>query len=133
NRDPMPTPETAVARMPVVSGDVDPLVSPPSPSEARTLVHEFMLEYEARDAERVAALFAPQASDNEHEGVNAIRAAYVETFGRLSDVVVSVPQITTELHGERLAVSGPVRITYRDSAGTPGEMRGTAEWEIARQ
>ena len=133
NRDAMPTPETAAARMPVVSEDPDPLVTPPSPSEARGLVHSFMLAYEARDAERMAALFAPGASDNEHRGVGAIRAAYAEAFGQLTDVVVSVPQITTEMRGERLSVSGPVHITYRDAAGTPGEMRGTAVWEIARQ
>ncbi len=133
NRDPVPTPETAVARMPVVSADADPLVTPPSPAEARTLVHEYMLAYEARDPERIAALFAPAASDNDHEGVGAIRAAYAQAFGRLTDVVVSVPLITTEVRGERLALSGPIRVTYRDADGTSGEMRGTAEWEIARQ
>jgi len=133
NRDAIPTPETAIARMPVVSADVDPLVSPPSPSEARTLVHEFMLAYEARDADRLAALFAPDAHDNDEEGVAAIRAAYARTFGRLTDVVVSVPQITTEVRGERLALSGPMRVSYRDAAGAPGEVRGTAEFEIARQ
>jgi ketosteroid isomerase-like protein len=133
NRDAMPTPETAIARMPVVSDDVDPLVTPPSPSEARAIVHEFMLAYEARDAERLASLFAPQASDNEHEGVAAIRAAYEDAFSALTDVSVTVPQIVSQLQGERLALSGPLRISYRDAGGTPGEVRGTAQWEIARQ
>jgi general secretion pathway protein A len=132
NRDTLPTPETAAGRMPVVSDDVDPLVTAPSPSEARALVHEFMLAYEARDAERLASLFAPDASDNEHEGIGAIRAAYQEAFTQLADVTVAVPQIAERLNGERLELSGPMRITYRDVDGTAGEVRGSAEWEIAR-
>jgi general secretion pathway protein A len=132
NRDALPTPETAIAQLPVVSDDVDPLVTAPSPAEARALVHEFMLAYEARDAERLAGLFAPDASDNEHEGVGAIRAAYAEAFSHLADVTVAIPQIAARLNGERLELTGPLRITYRDGVGTLGELRGSAEWEIAR-
>jgi type II secretory pathway predicted ATPase ExeA len=128
-----PTPETAVARMPVVSSDEDPLVTTPSEAEARTLVHEFLLAYEGRDAARLASLFAPDASDNDHHGVPAIREEYARTFQNVSDVTIDVPQILTAFRGERLTVSGPVVIAYRDATGTRTELRGTAQWEIARQ
>lgn len=128
-----PTPETAVARMPVVSSDEDPLVSTPSEAEARALVHEFMLAYEGRDAARLAGLFAPDATENDHHGVPAIRDEYARTFQGLTEVTISVPQISTALNGERLTVSGPLVIAYRDASGTRTEVRGTAQWEIARQ
>jgi len=132
NRDGTPTPETAVAHMPVVTGDDDPLVSTPSPVEARALVHEFLLAYEARDAARVAALFAADGVDNDHHGVEAIRSEYARTFEQLSDVTVTVPQIDSVPHGERLTLSGPIIVGYRDATGERGELRGTAQWEIAR-
>jgi general secretion pathway protein A len=131
--DGTPTPETAVARMPVVSGDDDPLVTTASLPEAKALVHQFMLAYEARDPERLSRLFAADASENDHHGVGAIRDEYARTFDRLSDVSMSVPNISTEMNGERLTITGPLVITYRDAAGARTELRGTAHWEIARQ
>jgi hypothetical protein len=46
---------------------------------------------------------------------------------------MSVPNISTEMNGERLTITGPLVITYRDAAGARTELRGTAHWEIARQ
>jgi general secretion pathway protein A len=132
NRDGTPTPETVVAHMPVVTADADPLVTTASPAEARALVHEFQLAYEARDAARVAALFAADGVDNDQRGVEAIRSEYARTFQRLSDVTVTVPQIDSVLHGERLTLTGPIIVGYRDATGERGELRGTAQWEIAR-
>jgi general secretion pathway protein A len=130
NRDGTSLPETAVAQIPVVTDDGEPM-APPSASEARSLVHEFMLAYEARNADRLAALFAPEASDNGREGLEAIRAAYAATFASMRDVTMVVPRVETVARGDRVAVSGPVVITYRDETGGQGELRGTAEWEIA--
>lgn len=133
NHTTTPTPETAVAQMPVVSVDDDPLVTPPSEPEARALVHEFMLAYEARDAARLAALFASEGSENGHAGPGAIRAEYARTFDGVREVTVDVPRIATELRDERVTITGPVVITYRDDAGAVTERRGTAQWEIARE
>jgi general secretion pathway protein A len=125
-------PETAVAQMPVVTADDDPVVVP-SNAEARALVHEFLIAYEARDAAGIAALFAADGVDNDEQGAEAIRAAYERVFAALSDVTVAVPHVDSQLQGERLTVTGPIVVTYRDAAGAQGELRGTAQWEIARQ
>ena len=133
NRDAVPTPETAVAHMPVVTADDDPLVTLPSSAEARALVHEFLLAYEARDATRLASLFDADGIDNEQHGTEAIRSEYERTFAQLSDLTVVVPQIDSQLHGERLTITGPMVVAYRGTAGELNELRGTAQWEIARK
>jgi hypothetical protein len=110
-----------------------PVLSAPSAPEARALVHDFLLAYEARDAGRVASLFAPDAIDGDRRGASAIRAGYERTFAELADVLFAVPRIDTTPRGERLALSGPVVITFLDKTGTRGARRGTAEWEIVRR
>jgi general secretion pathway protein A len=132
NVDGRSMPETAVAHMPVIAADDDPLMLP-SATEARALVHEFMIAYEARDAASIAALFTADGVDNDQQGTDAIRAAYERVFADLTNVTVDVPHIDSQPHGERLTVTGPIVVTYRDGAGTEGELRGTAQWEIARQ
>jgi general secretion pathway protein A len=132
NRDATPTPETVVAHVPVVSEDANPQVTAASPGEARALVHEFLLAYEARDATRVAGLFAADATENDRIGADEIRADYERRFAAVRDVSVTVPRIDTALRGERLTITGPIVVAYRDQKGTMIETRGTAQWEIAR-
>lgn len=132
NHDASPTPETVIARVPVVSADANPLVTAASAAEARALVHEFLLAYEARDAARLTDLFAADGSDNDRTGTDAIRADYERRFAGLRDVTVTVPRIDTALRGERLTMTGPISVAYRDASGTLVEVRGTAQWEIAR-
>jgi hypothetical protein len=118
----------------MTAGGVPPAVlSAPSTPEARALVHEFVLAYEARDAGRIADLFAPDATDDDRRGSTAIRAEYERTFARLADVVWAVPRIETTPRGDRVAIAGPVVITFLDRTGTRGARRGTAEWEIVRR
>ncbi len=95
-------------------------------------MHEFLLAYEARDAGRLAGLFTADATENDHTGVEEIRADYERRFAGLRDVTVTVPTIDTALSGERLTITGPLIVAYRDPAGAHLEVRGTAHWEIAR-
>jgi general secretion pathway protein A len=124
-----PTPVFGVAP----GGQPAAVLTAPTPPEARALVHEFLLAYEARDAGRVANLFAPDATDGAERGTSAIRASYERTFADLADVLFAVPRIDTIPRGERLSLTGPVVITYLDKTGTRGARRGTAEWEIVRR
>jgi len=136
-----PTPPVAEATMPgepapapVVADAPDPgPPEPPSLPEARAVVHDFIIAYESLDAERVADLFASDAVDNGHTGVDAIRASYEQTFDRLSDVDCTVPRVETSLRGDRLALASPFIVAYRDKTGAAGALHGTAEWEIARR
>jgi general secretion pathway protein A len=105
----------------------------PSAAEARAVVHQFILAYEARDVARLLALFSPEATSNEHQGVDAIRADYQRTFARVEDPTVTVPEIDLASWGDRMVVSGPMVISYRERGGAPGEQRGKAEWEIMRR
>ena len=132
NVDGRSMPETAVAHMPVIAADDDPLMLP-SATEARALVHEFMIAYEARDAAGIAALFTADGVDNDQQGVDAIRSAYERVFADLTDVTIAVPHVDSQPQGERLTITGPIVVSYRDATGAQGELRGTAQWEIARQ
>ena len=128
-----PIPVTALAQLPVVTADEDPLVTVPTGAEARALVHEFLIAYEARDAVRLADLFATDGVENDNQGTAAIRSDYERTFADLSDVTIDVPHIDSQLHGERLTITGPIVMAYRQRSGESGELRGTAQWEIARK
>jgi hypothetical protein len=131
--DQRPIPETAIAKLPVVTADDDPLVTVATGAEARQLVHEFLVAYEARDAGRLADLFATDGFENDNQGTAAIRSDYERTFADLSDVTVEVPHIDSQLHGERFTITGPIVVAYRQRTGESGELRGTAQWEIARK
>jgi hypothetical protein len=131
--DQHPIPETAIAKLPVVTADDDPLVTVATGAEARQLVHEFLVAYEARDAGRLADLFAADGVENESQGTAAIRSDYERTFADLSDVTIDVPHIDSQLHGERMTITGPIVVAYRQRTGESGELRGTAQWEIARK
>jgi ketosteroid isomerase-like protein len=128
-----PMPETAIAQLPVVTADEDPLVTVPTGAEARALVHEFLVAYEARDAARLAALFAADGFENDNQGTAAIRSDYERTFADLSDVTIDVSHIDSQLNGERLTITGPIVVAYRQRSGESKEVRGTAQWEIARK
>jgi hypothetical protein len=131
--DQYPVPETAIAKLPVVTADEDPLVTVATGAEARALVHEFLVAYEARDAARLAELFATDGFENDTQGTAAIRSDYERTFADLSDVTVDVPRIDSQLRGERMTITGPIVVAFRQRTGEAGELRGTAQWEIARK
>jgi ketosteroid isomerase-like protein len=93
-------------------------------------VHQFLLAYESRDVERLIALFAPDAVADAREGREAIRADFERAFAGVTDVVVSVPRIDVAERGDRLDVTGPLVVSYRERDGALGRLRGTGRWEI---
>jgi hypothetical protein len=128
-----PMPETAIAQLPVVTADEDPLVTVPTGAEARALVHEFLVAYEARDAARLAALFAADGFENDNQGTAAIRSDYERTFADLADVTIDVPHIDSQLNGERMTITGPIVVAFRERGGEPKECAAPRKWEIARK
>jgi hypothetical protein len=104
-----------------------------SSGEAAALIDEFRAAYEARDVERLVQLFAADASENGVRGVEAIASSYRLRFPRFSEVRYAMPRFSIEAQGARVDVRGPFVITYRETAGASGEIRGQAEWELERR
>ena len=68
--------------------------------------------------------------NNEQRGTEAIRSEYERTFQGLNDVTFLVPQIDTVPQGERLTVTGPVVVAFRDPSGERGELRPELRGEV---
>lgn len=105
----------------------------PTDDEARALIDAYRSAYERRDADRLAGLFAEDATENERTGAGQIEAAYRAAFANVDDVRYRLGQLTVSREGERVIVHGPFRVTYA-YVGRPGsltEMSGHATWEIA--
>jgi general secretion pathway protein A len=106
---------------------------PLSPAEAAAVVDAFRAAYEARDVDRLVGLFAPDASENGVRGVEAIASVYRHKLPTMTDVRYSLPRFSIEPRGDRADVRGPFVIAYRTDDGAAGEIRGQAEWELARR
>jgi len=104
-----------------------------SSAEAAALIDEFRAAYEARDADRLVQLFAPDASENGVRGVEAIASSYRDRFPRFTEVRYAMPRFSIEAQGARVDVRGPFVISYRETAGATGEIRGQAEWALERR
>ncbi len=141
---PTPAPEPEVAALPptdpfvapVATPDPEPaadVTSPPTPAEARAIVHEFRLAYEDRDVPRLMTLFAPDASENGVVDRSKIAEAYRKAFADIDQISYTLPDIVVVANDDRVTVSGPFVITYRQDPNGSGEMRGTASWDIARR
>ncbi len=119
----------------VVDPADDPFMdkTPPTPAEARALVHEFRLAYEDRDVPRLMTLFSPDASENGIEDLEAIAEAYRAAFAQIDGISYTLPDIVVVANDQRVTVSGPFVITYRQEPNGSGEMRGTASWDIERR
>lgn len=124
---PEPTPVAEPAAAPVAD------TSPPTPAEARALVHEFRLAYEDRDVPRLMTLFSPDATENGIEDLEAIAEAYRAAFAQIDGISYTLPDIVVVENDGRVTVSGPFVITYRQEPNGSGEMRGTASWDIERR
>jgi hypothetical protein len=131
-----PAPEAAAPDPePEVKPATDPFAdpTPPTPAEARALVHEFRLAYEDRDVPRLLGLFAPDATENGIEDLKAIGDAYKKAFAQIDGISYTLPDIVVTSNDDRVTVSGPFVITYRQEPNGSGEMRGTASWDIERR
>jgi general secretion pathway protein A len=132
------TDEATAAEPPADAAPPDAVVgarpAPPlSSGEAAAVVDAFRAAYEARDVDRLLGLFAPDASENGVRGLDAIASLYRAELPAMSDVRYSLPRFSIEPHGDRADVRGPFVIAYRKDDGAAGEIRGQAEWELARR
>ena len=71
--------------------------------------------------------------ENDNQGTAAIRSDYERLFADLADVTIDVPHIDSQLNGERMTITGPIVVAFRERGGESKEVRGTAQWEIARK
>ncbi len=121
-------PAPVVPRAPVV-----PHEDPISTEDAANLVEQFRVAYQTRDVDGLVKLFADDASENGTQGTDAIGAAYRRTFGTLEDLRYSLPSVSIAPHGSTTEVRAPFVISYREADGTRREVRGEAEWQLARR
>jgi general secretion pathway protein A len=123
-------PAATAAERPEAAAPAD---SPLTAAEAASLIDEFRSAYEARDVDRLLALFTADASENGRRGLDAIGAAYRASLPGFSEVRYAMPRFSVEPHGARAAVRAPFVISYRKQTGASGEVRGQAEWELERR
>jgi general secretion pathway protein A len=105
----------------------------PSAAEAAVLIDEFRTAYEARDIDRILELFAPDASENGVQGIEAIASSYRARLPELSEVRYTMPRFSVAAQGTRTDVRAPIVISFRKSSGASGEIRGEAEWKLERR
>jgi len=158
-RAPQPTPTTPKPAAPAPSGEVGPPapeaqapstppeaapapdreLEPPAvaatdiPSEeaARELVDAYVEAYEARDVDKLVALFATDARQNGRVGRAMIGDEYRRAFSQLADASYQIEELEIEERDTSLVLRGPFAIAYRYLSGGSGTMQGTASWEIA--
>jgi general secretion pathway protein A len=104
----------------------------PSPDEARTVIESFREAHEQRDAARLAALFAADATSNGQQGAEAIAASYRALFDRLSQISYALPDVSVTPDGTRTIASGPFRMSFHSAAGD-GDLHGTVLWTLERR
>jgi general secretion pathway protein A len=104
----------------------------PTPDEARAVVEQFRQAHEQRDAARVAALFAPDATSNGQRGADVIATSYRDLFTRLTRISYVVPSVSVTPDGNRTMVSGPFRMDFHSAEGD-GNLRGSVLWTLERR
>jgi general secretion pathway protein A len=138
--EPSPVAETVALGPPQAPPPPLP-AAPPPPLEAAPLgvgevsavLEAFRQRYNARDAEGLAALFAPDGSENARHGPAAIRAAYRDTFETLREVRYSLADVTFDFDGPRAGARSSFLVTYVDDDGQTGAVEGRARWRIERR
>jgi len=104
----------------------------PTPEEARALVEQFRQAHDERDAARLAALFAPDATSNGQHGANDIATSYRDLFARLTSISYALPSVSVTPDGNRTIVSGPFRMDFHSAEGD-GNLRGSVLWTLERR
>jgi ketosteroid isomerase-like protein len=106
---------------------------PVSPAEATAVVEEFRAAYEARNIDRILALFAADAAENGRQGRDAIAAGYRASLPALGELRYRLPGLAVESQGEHAQVRSPFVLTYRQADGGAVELHGEAEWALERR
>jgi hypothetical protein len=104
----------------------------PTPEEARALVEQFRQAHEERDAGRLAALFAPDATGNGQRGADDIARSYRDLFTRLTRISYAVPSVSVTPDGSRTIVSAPFRMDFHSAQGD-GNLHGSVLWTLERR
>jgi general secretion pathway protein A len=104
----------------------------PTPEEARALVEQFRQAHEERDAARLAALFAPDATGNGQHGADDIASSYRDLFTRLTRISYALPSVSVTPDGSRTLVSGPFRMDFHSAEGD-GNLHGSVLWTLERR
>jgi general secretion pathway protein A len=104
----------------------------PTPDEARVLVEQFRQAHEERDAARIAALFAPDATGNGQHGADDIARSYRDLFTRLTRISYALPDVSVTPDGSRTIVSGPFRMEFHSAEGD-GNLHGSVLWTLERR
>jgi ketosteroid isomerase-like protein len=104
----------------------------PTPEEARALVEQFRQAHEERDAARLAALFAPDATGNGQHGADDIARSYRDLFTRLTRISYALPSVSVMPDGSRTIVSGPFRMNFHSAEGD-GNLHGSVLWTLERR
>src|SRR5262245_10447040 len=104
----------------------------PTPEEARALVEQFRQAHEERDAARLAALFAPDATGNGQQGVDDIARSYRDLFTRLTRISYALPSVSVTADGSRTIVSGPFRMDFHSAEGD-ANLHGSVLWTLERR
>jgi general secretion pathway protein A len=104
----------------------------PTPEEARTLVEQFRQAHEERDAARLTALFAPDATGNGQHGADDIARSYRDLFTRLTRISYALPGVSVTPDGSRTIVSGPFRMDFHSAEGD-GNLHGSVLWTLERR
>jgi general secretion pathway protein A len=103
----------------------------PTPEEARAVIEQFRQAHEERDAARLAALFAPDATSNGQHG-DDIATSYRDLFTRLTRISYVLPGISVMPDGNRTIVSGPFRMDFHSAEGD-GNLHGSVLWTLERR
>lgn len=125
--DAVPAPSAAVSR----PAATEPPFATPSASDARALVEEFRTSYEARDLEHLRALFAPDATDNDIRGADAIARGYRRAFEGITELRYRLSDVQVEPRPDTTVVRAAFALHYRSGTDS-GDAQGEAEWTIAR-
>jgi hypothetical protein len=126
---PEPAPTPAEGPAPVT----DPRTGPLSADEARDAVNAFRQAVALGDVEGLRRLLTPLASQHELRGRDDIVASYAYRFERAdSDTDILAPERVV-LREAGAVVTAPFVAWYRDAAGKPGTLQGTARWHLVRQ
>jgi len=124
----------AVATTATPAATVPPPPAPfvdPTIAEARALVEQFRATYQERDADRLRALFAADATDNGVRGADAIVDAYRRAFGDMTDLRYDLRDVRVEARPDGAVVRAAFDLRFH-SGGDAGEAHGDAEWTLAR-
>ncbi len=130
---PATLPATPLAPLPASPPPAVPREGPVSTIEAAKIIDEFRAAYEARDVDRLIALFAADAAENGRRGLDLIAAAYRASLGGVEDIRYTLRSLAVDARGQVTEVRAPFVITFRQPGGTRNEIRGTAEWKLEQR